>query len=271
MLKRARTLTPRCRPVQPVVDRGTKAGAGNGSDSDSGTPAGFADVEQVEQPGGSLGQIARRRQAGVTGDRPEADVEFVRPRGDGVAAQWQARRIVAGEHPRRGDAAVGPRGGKTRAASGQRGLDGGARDGTGTQQRHGTARHREKWPALPWAGRRVETWRVKHPLADVFELSVPAGGQSLHYDGPRQRYLPEIVFRGRVEHRNSQYALYAAACRRGGLDVDLDSDTSWWGAPLWIYTTYALIIYARAASDATSTNLAAIADTLEQRHPRTAT
>lgn len=54
-----------------------------------------------------------------------------------------------------------------------------------------------------------------------------------------------------MEHRNSQYALYAAACRRGGLKPDLDRDAGWWGAPLWIYTTYALIIYARAAADTT--------------------
>jgi hypothetical protein len=29
----------------------------------------------------------------------------------------------------------------------------------------------------------------------------------LEYEGLRQRYLPEIEFRGRTEHRNSQYAL----------------------------------------------------------------
>lgn len=40
---------------------------------------------------------------------------------------------------------------------------------------YGTARHREKWPALPWAGPPVETWGSRHRLADVFALSVPAG------------------------------------------------------------------------------------------------
>jgi hypothetical protein len=37
-----------------------------------------------------------------------------------------------------------------------------------------------------------------------------------------------VTFRGRVEHCNSQYALYAAACMRGGLQPDLRSDAGWW-------------------------------------------
>lgn len=40
---------------------------------------------------------------------------------------------------------------------------------------HGTARHRRLMPGLPWAGEPVERWQAGHPLADVFELSVPEG------------------------------------------------------------------------------------------------
>lgn len=40
---------------------------------------------------------------------------------------------------------------------------------------HGTARHRRLLPALPWTGPPVEEWGEDHPLADLFELSVPAG------------------------------------------------------------------------------------------------
>jgi len=57
-------------------------------------------------------------------------------------------------------------------------------------------------------------------------------GQPLEYDGLREHYLPEVEFRSRVEHRNSQYALYAAACMRGGLRPDLLSDAGWWQKPL---------------------------------------
>jgi hypothetical protein len=69
--------------------------------------------------------------------------------------------------------------------------------------------------------------RVRHDSApDVallelavtaLDLACPPGAEPLEYEGLREQYLPEVRFRGRVEHRNSQYALYAAACMRGGL------------------------------------------------------
>ncbi|MGY1409419.1 hypothetical protein ACW5EG_07560 [Luteimonas sp. A611] len=40
---------------------------------------------------------------------------------------------------------------------------------------HGTARHRRLLPSLAWAGAPVEEWGEDHPLADVFDLSVPDG------------------------------------------------------------------------------------------------
>ncbi|TQN44308.1 hypothetical protein FHU33_3806 [Blastococcus colisei] len=46
----------------------------------------------------------------------------------------------------------------------------------------------------------------------------------------------------------SQYALYAAACMRGGLQPDLASDASWWQTPLWQYAVLAVVIYGRAAA-----------------------
>jgi hypothetical protein len=68
-------------------------------------------------------------------------------------------------------------------------------------------------------------------------------------DGTPQRYRPEVTFRGCVEHRNSQYALYAAACMRGGLQPDLLSDAGWWQTPLWQYAVFAVVIYSRAAAE----------------------
>src|SRR3954462_6604499 len=49
---------------------------------------------------------------------------------------------------------------------------------------------------------------------------VPLAPSPLEYEGLRERYLPEVTFRGRVEHRNSQYAIYAAACMPGGPQPD---------------------------------------------------
>jgi len=83
----------------------------------------------------------------------------------------------------------------------------------------------------------------------ALDLACPPGAEPLEYEGLREHYLPEVRFRGRVEHRNSQYALYAAACLRGGLQPDLLSDAGWWQTPLWQYAVYALVIYSRAAAE----------------------
>ncbi len=40
---------------------------------------------------------------------------------------------------------------------------------------HGTARHHQQAPSLPWSPQPVEDWKDDHPLADIFDLSVPDG------------------------------------------------------------------------------------------------
>jgi hypothetical protein len=55
----------------------------------------------------------------------------------------------------------------------------------------------------------------------ALDLACPPGTEPLQYEGLRERYPPEVTFRGPTEHRNSQYALYATACMRGGLQPDL--------------------------------------------------
>ena len=82
----------------------------------------------------------------------------------------------------------------------------------------------------------------------ALDLACPAGAEPLKYEALRERYLPEVTFRGRVEHRNSQYTLYAAACMRGGLQPHLLSDAGWWQTPLWQYAVFAVVIYSRAAA-----------------------
>jgi hypothetical protein len=90
---------------------------------------------------------------------------------------------------------------------------------------------------------------ILHLAVDALDLACGPGADLLEYEGLRERYLPEIEFRGRVQHRNSQYALYAVACLRGGLRPDLLNDAGWWRSRLWIYATYALVIYTRAAAE----------------------
>ena len=102
----------------------------------------------------------------------------------------------------------------------------------------------------------------------ALDLACPAGAEPLEYEGLRERYLPEVRFRGRVEHRNSQYALYAAACMRGELRPDLLSDAGWWQSPLWQYAVHALVIYSRAAAERLGLPPEEIARRIAARHHR---
>ncbi len=82
----------------------------------------------------------------------------------------------------------------------------------------------------------------------------------------RERYLPEVTFRGRVEHRNSQYAVYAAACMRGGLQPDLLSDAGWWHTGLWQYAVVAVVIYSRAATERLAVPVEEVVRRIAARH-----
>ncbi|WNV76712.1 hypothetical protein [Geodermatophilus sp. DSM 44513] len=104
----------------------------------------------------------------------------------------------------------------------------------------------------------------------ALDLACPAGAGPLEYEGLCERYLPEVTFRGRVELRNSQYALYAAGCMRGcicgGLQPDILSDAGWWGTPLWQYAVCAVVIYSRAAAERLSVTAEEIARRIAARH-----
>ena len=100
----------------------------------------------------------------------------------------------------------------------------------------------------------------------ALDLASIAGLPRLEYEGLRERYLPEVQFRGRVDHRSSQYALYAAACIRGGVQPDLLNDAGWWNTPLWIYAVYALVIYTRAAADRGDMTVGQVVRELARRH-----
>lgn len=102
--------------------------------------------------------------------------------------------------------------------------------------------------------------------ATALELAVPPGAAPLEYEGLREGHLPELTFSGRVEHRNSQYALYAAACMRGGLQPDLAHDAGWWNTRLWTYGVYAVVIYVRAAVERTGKSLDEVVLEIAGRH-----
>jgi hypothetical protein len=100
----------------------------------------------------------------------------------------------------------------------------------------------------------------------ALDLACPADAEPLAFEGLRERYLPEVTFQGRVEQRNSQYALYAAACIRGGLQPDLLHDAGWWQSPLWTYAVYALVIYTRTAAERLDVLTVEIAERIAVQH-----
>ena len=75
-----------------------------------------------------------------------------------------------------------------------------------------------------------------------------------------------MTFRGRVEHRNSRYALYAAACMRGGLQPDRLSDARWWQTPLWQYAVFAVAIYGRAEAERLGLPVGEVVRQIAARH-----
>ena len=60
--------------------------------------------------------------------------------------------------------------------------------------------------------------------AAALALACPPGSERLEYEGLTDRYLSDLALEGRTVLRRTQYALYAAACLRGGLHPDLLGD-----------------------------------------------
>ena len=103
--------------------------------------------------------------------------------------------------------------------------------------------------------------------ADALEEGGISRDQPVDYEGIRARYLPERQFRGRTEHHRSHYALRAAAMTRAGVTPDLLDEVGWWDTnDLWVWSLYALLIYARVAAERTGEPVAVICQRLAGRH-----
>ena len=85
--------------------------------------------------------------------------------------------------------------------------------------------------------------------AAALGLACPPGGERLEYQGLTDRYLSDLAREGRTVRRRTQYALYAAACLRGGLHPDLLGVAGGWEPRLWTYAVSAVVLYVRAAAD----------------------
>ena len=110
------------------------------------------------------------------------------------------------------------------------------------------------------------------PADVLLELAAEAIAESgvtqaepLEYEGIRDRYLPEYGFRGKLQQHKSHYALMAAAMMRAGIYPDLLDEGDGWGIEdMWRYAFYALVVYARIASERTGRPLEEIAAILAE-------
>jgi hypothetical protein len=85
--------------------------------------------------------------------------------------------------------------------------------------------------------------------AAALGLACPPGSDPLEYEGLTDRYLPDQILTGRTLPQRTQYAIYAAACMRGGLLPDLLREAGGWEPRLWTYAVSAVVLYTRAAAD----------------------
>ena len=85
--------------------------------------------------------------------------------------------------------------------------------------------------------------------AAALALACPPGSEPLEYEGLTDRYLSDLMLTGRTLRHRTRYAVYAAACMRGGLHPDLLNEAGGWEPKLWTYAVSAVVLYTRAAAD----------------------
>jgi hypothetical protein len=98
--------------------------------------------------------------------------------------------------------------------------------------------------------------------ATALGLACPPGSEPLAYEGLTDRYLPDQMLTGRTLRQRTQYAIYAAACLRGGLLPDLLLEAGGWEPRLWTYAVSAVVLYTRAAADRRGQSVPDVASTI---------
>ena len=76
---------------------------------------------------------------------------------------------------------------------------------------YGTARHHQRAPSLPWSPKPVEDWTQDHPLADIFQLSVPDGVEFVCLD--ERVHVASVLVRHRqtgIVHVDDTFNVMAA-------------------------------------------------------------
>lgn len=101
--------------------------------------------------------------------------------------------------------------------------------------------------------------------AAALGLACPPGSERLAYEGLTDRYLADLMLDGRTVRRRTQYAIYAAACMRGGLHPDLLMEAGGWEPRLWTYAVSAVLLYCRAAGERLDVSVPAIAERIAEQ------
>jgi hypothetical protein len=87
--------------------------------------------------------------------------------------------------------------------------------------------------------------------ADALDWCRVSRTNPLQLEGLRERFLPEVSFRGR-QNKKFQYAVLAAAAQHGGTEPDLLEEVAWWHSDdFWEYALDAAAAYIRAAASQT--------------------
>ena len=101
--------------------------------------------------------------------------------------------------------------------------------------------------------------------ADALDWCGASRADPLALDGLRERFLPELTFRGR-QNKKLQFAILAAAALRGGAEPDLLDEVAWWESDdFWQYALYAAVAYIRAAAGRASVPVGQVGQELAQR------
>jgi len=97
-------------------------------------------------------------------------------------------------------------------------------------------------------------------VSDAIDESGATAADPIDFEKIRERLLPEHRFSGKNQHYKSKYAISAAAMIHGGVYPDLLGDAAWWQTDdLWLYSFYALLIFARAAAERTGRSVEEVA------------
>ncbi|MGO8961135.1 MAG: hypothetical protein ACLQFR_27770 [Streptosporangiaceae bacterium] len=101
--------------------------------------------------------------------------------------------------------------------------------------------------------------------ADVLDWCGASRSDPLAVEGMRERFLPELAFRGK-QNKKLQYSILAAAALRGGTEPDLLDEVAWWQTDdFWQYALYAAVAYIRAAAGRVGVPVRQVCKELAQR------